>query len=89
MTQRILDQSNVFDDADLRVDIIVPTGDANVPGGIIYGAKDQSNFYCLCIDAAGYFKISRYVTDRWLQPLGWIEIKQYIKGLDRQTDCEW
>ena len=74
-TQSILNQSNVFDDADIRVEVNMPAGDANVPGGLIFWAKDHSNFYCLCIDAAGYFKISRYVTDRWLQPVGWTEMK--------------
>jgi glucose/mannose transport system substrate-binding protein len=79
--QSILNQSNVFDDADIRVEVTMPAGDANVPGGLIFWAKDQSNFYCLCIDAAGYFKISRYVTDRWLQPVGWIENEAINKGI--------
>src|SRR3984957_11953428 len=80
-TQSILNQSNVFDDADIRVEVNMPAGDANVPGGLIFWAKDHSNFYCLCIDAAGYFKISRYVTDRWLQPVGWIESEAIKKGI--------
>ena len=80
-TESILNQSNVFDDADIRVDVIVPAGDANVPGGLIFWARDHSNFYCLCIDAAGYFKISRYVTDRWLQPVGWLENGAINKGI--------
>src|SRR5580692_3190633 len=79
-TESILNQSNVFDDADIRVDVIVPAGDANVPGGLIFWARDHSNFYCLCIDAAGYFKISHYVTDRWLQPVGWTENAAIAKG---------
>src|SRR5271165_4390229 len=80
-TESILNQSNVFDDADIRVDVIVPAGDANVPGGLIFWARDHSNFYCLCIDAAGYFKISRYVTDRWLQPVGWLENGAINRGI--------
>src|SRR6516165_12005341 len=72
-TQSILNQSNVFDDADLSVEVSMPAGDANVPGGLVFWAKDYTNFYCLCIDATGHFKISRYVTDRWLQPVGWTE----------------
>jgi glucose/mannose transport system substrate-binding protein len=80
-TQSILNQSNVFEDADIRVDVTMPAGDANIPGGLIFWAKDHSNFYCLCIDAAGYFKISRYVTDRWLQPVGWIENAAVCKGI--------
>ena len=80
-TQSVLNQANVFDDADIRVEVILPAGDASVPGGLIFWAKDHSNFYCLCIDAAGYFKISRYVTDRWLQPVGWIENQAINKGI--------
>ena len=80
-TQSILNQANVFTDADISVDIILPAGDVNVPGGLIFWAKDLRNFYCLCIDAAGYFKISRYVTDRWLQPVGWIESEAIKKGI--------
>ena len=80
-TQSILNQANVFDDADIRVEVILPAGDPNVPGGLVFWAKDHSNFYCLCIDAAGYFKISRYVTDRWLQPVGWIESEAINKGI--------
>ena len=80
-TQSILNQANVFDDADIRVEVIQPAGDPNVPGGLIFWAKDHSNFYCLCIDAAGYFKISRYVTDRWLQPVGWIKNEAIHKGI--------
>ena len=79
-TESVLNQSNVFDDADIRIEVVVPAGDANVPGGLIFWAKDHSNFYCLCIDAAGYFKISRYVTDRWLQPVGWTENEAINKG---------
>jgi len=80
-TESVLNQSNVFDDADIGVEVIVPAGDPNVPGGLIFWAKDHNNFYCLCIDAAGYFKISRYVTDRWLQPVGWIENEAINKGI--------
>ncbi len=80
-TQSILNQANVFTDADISVDIILPAGDVSVPGGLIFWAKDLSNFYCLCIDAAGYFKISRYVTDRWLQPVDWIESEAIKKGI--------
>ena len=80
-TQSVLNQANVFTDADINVDIILPAGDVSVPGGLIFWAKDLRNFYCLCIDAAGYFKISRYVTDRWLQPVGWIENAAVKKGI--------
>jgi glucose/mannose transport system substrate-binding protein len=80
-TQSILNQSNVFEDADISVEVTILVGDTNVPGGLIFWARDHSDFYCLCIDAAGYFKISRYVTDRWLQPVGWTENEAINKGI--------
>ena len=79
-TQSVLNESNVFDDADISVEISILNGDTNIPGGLIFWAKDYSNFYCLCVDGAGHFKISRYVPDRWLQPTGWAENDAINKG---------
>src|SRR5271165_1001764 len=80
-TQSVLNQSNVFDDADIAVDIILSAGDLIVPGGLIFWAKDYSNFYCLSIDANGSFKISHFVTDRWLSPVGWTKSEAMNKGI--------
>jgi len=70
-TRSLLNEANVFDDAEIIVELTLSAGDTSVPGGLIFWAKDYSNFYCLCINASGYFKISRYVTDRWLDPIHW------------------
>jgi ABC-type phosphate transport system substrate-binding protein len=80
-TQSVLNQSNVFDDADTEVEVTLSTGDPIVPGGLIFWAKDYSNFYCLCIDANGSFEISHFVTDRWLKPVGWTESETINKGV--------
>src|SRR6266446_8740748 len=80
-TQSVLNQSNVFDDADIAVDVILSSGDPIVPGGLVFWAKDYSNFYCLSIDANGSFKISHFVTDRWLSPVGWTESDAVKKGV--------
>jgi glucose/mannose transport system substrate-binding protein len=80
-TQSVLNQSNVFDDADTEVTITLSSGDPIVPGGLIFWAKDYSNFYCFCIDANGTFKISHFVTDRWLNPVGWTESDAINKGV--------
>ncbi len=80
-TQSVLNQSNVFDDADIAVDVILSTGDPIVPGGLIFWAKDYSNFYCLSIDASGSFKISHFVTDRWLSPVGWTKSDAIVQGI--------
>src|SRR3984893_19205087 len=80
-TQSVLNQSNVFDDADTEVTITLSSGDPIVPGGLIFWAKDYSNFYCFCINANGTFKISHFVTDRWLNPVGWTESDTINKGV--------
>ncbi len=80
-TQSVLNQSNVFDDADIEVEVTLSAGDPVVAGGLIFWAKDYTNFYCLCIDAEGSFKISHFVTDRWLTPIGWTESDAINKGI--------
>src|SRR6267154_6582816 len=45
-TQSVLNQSNVFVDADLTIDVTMSAGDKNVPGGLIFWAKDYDDFYC-------------------------------------------
>src|SRR4029077_15909850 len=37
-------------------------------------------FYCLCIDANGSFKISHFVTNCWLIPVGWTKSEAINKG---------
>ena len=80
-TQSVLNQSNVFDDADISLEVSMPAGDTNVAGGLIFWAKDYTSFYCLCIDASGRFKVSRFVADRRLQPVDWVEDKAIKKGI--------
>ena len=80
-TQSVLNQSNVFDDADIEVEVTLSSGDPIVPGGLIFWAKDYTNFYCFCIDANGSFKISHFVIDRWLNPVGWTENGAINKGV--------
>jgi glucose/mannose transport system substrate-binding protein len=84
-TQSVLNQSNVFDDADIQVEVTLSSGDPIVAGGLIFWAKDYSNFYCLCIDGKGSFKISHFVTDRWLTPVGWTESDAINKGVEQSN----
>src|SRR5260370_29615557 len=86
-TQSVLNQSNVFVDADIRIDVAMSatdtkvTGALDVPGGLIFWAKDYDSFYCLCINAIGSFKISQYVTGQWLTPVNWTENPAINKGV--------
>src|SRR5262245_39150109 len=80
-TQSVLNQANVFDDADVELQITLSNGDPGVAGGLVFWAKDYSNFYCFSIDANGSFKISHFVIDRWLNPVGWTESDSINKGV--------
>ena len=86
-TQSVLNQSNVFVDADIRIDVTMSASDTNVlggldvPGGLIFWAKDYDSFYCLCINAIGSFKISQYVTGQWLTPVNWTKNEAINKGV--------
>src|SRR6201987_2019058 len=84
-TQSVLNQSNVFDDADVELQITLSSGDATVPAGLIFWAKDYSNFYCFNIDANGSFKISHFVIDRWLTPVGWTDSSAINKGIGQSN----
>jgi glucose/mannose transport system substrate-binding protein len=86
-TQSVLNQSHVFVDADIGIDVTMSASDANVlggldvPGGLIFWAKDYDSFYCLCINAIGSFKISQYVTGQWLTPVNWTKNEAINKGI--------
>jgi glucose/mannose transport system substrate-binding protein len=86
-TQSVLNQSNVFVDADIRVDVTMSAADPNVragldvPGGLIFWAKDYDSFYCLCINAIGSFKISQYLSGQWLTAVNWTENAAINKGI--------
>ncbi|MBV9105339.1 MAG: extracellular solute-binding protein [Verrucomicrobia bacterium] len=80
-TQSVLNQSNVFGDADIEVEVNLSAGDPVVAGGLIFWAKDYTNFYCLCLNANGFFKISHFVIDRWLNPVGWTASDAINKGI--------
>src|SRR4029077_3298352 len=88
-TQSVLNQSNIFDDADIRVDVTMSADDANVggsldvPGGLIFWAEDYKNFYSLCIDGIGSFKISHYLGNQWLAPVNWTENEAIKKGSEQ------
>ena len=80
-TRSVLNQANVFDDAEITVEVTLSVGDTGVPGGLIFWAKDYGSFYCLCINASGYFKISRYVIDRWIDPVSWTANEAINQGV--------
>src|SRR5260370_16346272 len=73
----------------MRGDVTMTVGDTNetggldVPGGVIFWGKEYDNFYCLCIDGIGAFKISQYVTNQWLTPVSWTRNEAVNKGVEK------
>ncbi|MBV8329660.1 MAG: extracellular solute-binding protein, partial [Verrucomicrobia bacterium] len=80
-TQSVINEANVFEDADIELNVRLSSGDASLPGGLIFWARDYTNFYCFSIAANGSFKISHFVTDRWLTPVRWTPSKAINSGI--------
>jgi hypothetical protein len=82
-TQSVLNLFNIFNDADIQVEVALASGAPIVAGGLTFWAKDYTDFYCLCIDANGSFKISHFVTSGWLIPVGWTKSEAINKGVGK------
>jgi glucose/mannose transport system substrate-binding protein len=82
-TQSVINEANVFEDADIQLSVRLSSGDPSIPGGLIFWAKDYTNFYCFSVAANGSFKISHFVTDRWLTPVGWTASSAINAGVDQ------
>ena len=65
-----LNDSNVFDEADITVNVMLAEGgDPTETGGIVFWAKDDSNFYVLVVSADGDTGIWRLAANRWMYPV--------------------
>jgi hypothetical protein len=60
--QSVLNLFNIFNDADIQVEVALASDYANCRGGLTFWAKDYTNLYCLFIDTNGSFRISHFVT---------------------------
>jgi TPR repeat protein/serine/threonine protein kinase len=80
-TQSVLNLFNIFNDADIQVEVTLASGAPTVAGGLVFWAKDYTDFYCLSIDANGSFKISHFVTSGWLIPIAWTKSEAINKGV--------
>lgn len=82
-SQTILNQSQRFGDSEITVDITVTAGDPAAPGGLIFWAADNSNFYCFYINSKGFYKVSRYVDSQRLDQLDWTPSEAINQGFGR------
>jgi len=67
---QVLNNSNVFDDADITVNVMqAEGGDSSRAGGLVFWGKDYDNYYLLAVTTDGSAAISRCVGKRWLYPM--------------------
>jgi uncharacterized protein len=81
--QSVLNLFNIFNDADIQVQVALASGASIVEGGLTFWAKDYTDFYCLFIDANGSFKISHFVAGRWLIPIEWTKSEAINRGVGK------
>jgi tetratricopeptide (TPR) repeat protein len=82
-TQSVLNLFNIFNDADIQVEVALASGATIVEGGLTFWAKDYTDFYSLFIDANGSFRISHFVNGRWLILVGWTKSEAINKGVGK------
>jgi len=82
MTNTYLNQANILpDDMEANyTEAFVKAGDPTYGSGLVFWAKDSDNWYCLMINANGWYAIQRYTMNRYLLPVAWREEPALKKG---------
>jgi hypothetical protein len=55
-------------------------------GGLIFWAKDNSNYYYLLVSGNGQFTVRRYVNSQSLAPVDWRESAAIKKGVGQVNE---
>ena len=82
MTQTYLNQANILPN-DMEANYTVTFVKAAAPAygsGLVFWAKDLDNWYCLQINANGWFAVERHTSDHRLMPVAWREDASLKKG---------
>jgi hypothetical protein len=81
-------QSTTFTDADICVKFETAKTDdiPSTSGGLVFWAYDYTNYYTLDVAANGYVRVSRWLKDRWLTPVAWIQSPAIKQGLGQWND---
>ena len=65
-------------------------GDPTYGSGLIFWGKDSNEFYCLLINANGWFAVQRLVANRYLLPVAWrADPTRLRKGKASITRSRW
>ena len=81
-SQTILNQANVFpNDAEIGCTLTFVKAPAPTWGsGPVFWSKDYNEYYCVLINAEGWFAVQRYVAGRYLLPVAWRQSDAIKKG---------
>jgi hypothetical protein len=82
-----LNQANLYNDVDACIKMsMAKSDDPAWGGGLVFWAKDNSNYYTLLMSGDGQFSIRRYVSDRALTPVDWRESASIKKGIGQVNE---
>jgi len=82
VVQTYLNQANILPN-DMEANYTVTFVKAAAPAygsGLVFWAKDLDNWYCLQINANGWFAVERHTSDHRLMPVAWREDASLKKG---------
>jgi hypothetical protein len=78
----LLNQANIFEDIDACVRLTqVKSDDPTYSAGLIFWAKDSSDYYYFLVTSDGWYAVKRWVNQRSLSPVPWRESPAINKGL--------
>jgi tetratricopeptide (TPR) repeat protein len=82
-----LRQADFFNDIDATIKVsMAKSDDPSWGGGLVFWAKDKSNYYALLVSGNGQFSVRRYINDRALAPVDWRENASIKKGIGQVNE---
>ncbi|MBI2485449.1 MAG: hypothetical protein HYW01_00515 [Deltaproteobacteria bacterium] len=78
----LLNQGNIFEDIDACVKLTqVKSDDPTYSAGLIFWAKDTSDYYYFLVTSDGWYSVKRWVNQRSLAPVDWRKSPAIKNGL--------
>ncbi len=78
----LLNQGNIFEDIDACVKLTqVSSDDPTYSSGLIFWAKDTSDYYYFLVTSDGWYSVKHWVNQRSLAPVDWRQTTATKKGL--------
>lgn len=89
-TQTIINQGSVFpNDTDITFNMTFVKAPAPTWGsGLVFWAKDYSEYYALLINANGWFAVQHHVANRYLLPVAWRSTDAIKKGAGAENQVQ-